>query len=81
MGRKLMFCYFMMLSSLGNLALGEKLDFNSEIQQISVEQFEEHLKTLEINKVTEAAFDFEQKYRKPSMGGKLTDLTIRIKAK
>jgi hypothetical protein len=59
----------------------QNLDFNKEINQISQEQFDEHLKTVSQTKVTEAALDFENAYRKPQMDGKLTDLTIRIKPK
>ena len=59
----------------------QNLDFNKEINQISQEQFDEHSKTVSQTKVTEAALDFEQTYRKPQMDGKLTDLTIRIKPK
>lgn len=65
----------------GYCLAGQKLDFNREINQISQEQFEEHLKTVEQTKVTEMALDFENTYRKPQTGEKLTDLTIRIKPK
>lgn len=59
----------------------QNLDFNKEINQVSQEQFADHLKTVSQTKVAEAALDFERTYRKPQMDGKLTDLTIKIKPK
>ena len=64
-----------------SLAESKGLDFNAEINQISSEQFTEHLKTLEHTKVTEAAIEFENSYRKPTVASRLTDVTIKIYAK
>ncbi len=71
---------FMFFCSIG-LAESRGLDFNKEINQISSEQFAEHLKILEQTKVTEAAVEFENAYRKPSFSEKLNGVTIRIMPK
>tara|TARA_B110001454_G_scaffold219189_1_gene251064 strand:- start:7682 stop:7960 length:279 start_codon:yes stop_codon:yes gene_type:complete len=57
------------------------VDFNKEIEMVSQDQFTTHLNTLEKTRVTEAAVDFENKYRKPTPSKTLTFFPLRLRMK
>lgn len=57
------------------------VDFNKEIEMVSQDQFNTHLDTLNKTRVTEAAVDFENKYRKASPSKTLTFFPLRLRAK
>lgn len=56
-------------------------DFNKEIDMIARDQYKEHLVTLNQTGVTEAAVDFENKYRKPESLRPLTFFPLKLRPK
>lgn len=57
------------------------VDFNKEIEMVSQSQYKEHLVTMNQTRATEAAVDFENKYRAPSPTKSLTFFPMTIKPK
>jgi len=57
------------------------VDFNKEIEMVMSEQFETHMETVTKTRVTEAAVDFENKYRKPSPSKNLVFFPLKLRSK
>ena len=64
-----------------NVLASSTVDFNQEIEMVSQDQFTTHMDTLNKTRVTEAAVDFENKFRKASPSKSLTFFPLRIRAK
>ncbi len=71
----------MIHSGLAVFAMAAVLDFNKEIELVSQDQYEEHLATVNKTRVTEAAVDFENKFRAPSRTKSVTFFPMKIKPK
>lgn len=70
----------MIHSGYGVLA-ASAVDFHKEIEMVTQDQFDTHQKTLSKIQATEAAFDFENTYRKPAPTKALTFFPLRLRAK
>ncbi|MBL7556907.1 MAG: hypothetical protein JNM24_13875 [Bdellovibrionaceae bacterium] len=57
------------------------VDFNKEIEMVMNDQFNTHVETMAKTRVTEAAVDFENTYRKPSPSKNLTFFPLKLRAK
>lgn len=56
-------------------------DLTKEIEMVSRDQYKEHLITLNQTKMTEAAVNFENKYRDPAPSKALTFFPLKLKPK
>lgn len=57
------------------------VDFNKEIDMVVKEQYETHLTALKQTAVTEAAVDFENRYRKPTPNEGLAFFPLKVRPK
>ena len=57
------------------------VDFNKEIEMVSQDQFNTHMDTLSKTRVTEAAVDFENRYRKASPSKNLVFFPLKLRSK
>lgn len=68
-------------SVLAASTVNSNVDFNKEIDMVTQEQFVTHMETLSKTRVTEAAVDFENRYRKPTPSKSLTFFPLRLRSK
>jgi hypothetical protein len=81
MRRTLFWITIIMIHSGYSVFAASTVDFNKEIEMVSQDQFNTHMDTLDKMRVTEAAVDFESKYRKASPSKSLTFFPLRLRAK
>jgi hypothetical protein len=81
MRRISLFALIIMIHSGHEVFSMSSVDFNKEIEMVSQDQYKEHLVTLNQTQVTEAAVDFENKFRSPSPTKSLAFFPMKLKPK
>ncbi|MBL7544241.1 MAG: hypothetical protein JNL11_10505 [Bdellovibrionaceae bacterium] len=56
-------------------------DFNKEIEMLTQDQYTQHVATINQVRATEAAVDFENKYRRPSPAKSLVFFPLKLRPK
>lgn len=70
-----------MIHSGYSVLAASSVDFNKEIEMVMNDQFNTHMDTVAKTRVTEAAVDFENTYRKPSPSKNLTFFPLKLRSK
>lgn len=70
-----------MIHSCYSVFAASSVDFNKEIEMVMNDQFTTHMETVVKTRVTEAAVDFENTYRKPAPSKNLTFFPLKLRAK